>query len=230
MPTKKTDSGKEKKNSSQSQTGQASSSKKTASTEKQQKNGDVLDMNLAEGEIIRYFSWKRAGFILISSVVLIIILILGIVKGLSMWGEKRIEQNETFSQKIEQIENQIEKNKSEAEALFIFKKKLELANKLMNKHVYWTNFFDYLEGNTLEKVFYTGFQGNINGEYSIPTKTDDYSVINSQVKQMREKEETKSVEVRRATQSGEKENTEEIAGNRVGLKINLKVNKELFTK
>lgn len=212
---------KKEKNSPQGQNKQTSSPKKNfSSSNKQQKDSDLLDMNLAEGEIVHYFNWKRASFILISSIILVVFLLWGIVKGISFWGAKRVEQNEIFSQKIQQIEDQIDKVKSEARSLFIFKKKVQLANKLVDKHIYWTNFFNYLEENTLEEVYYTEFKGDINGKYSLPTKVNDYNVINSQVKQMRKQKETENAEVRKATQK-EKE---------VELNIDLKINQKLFTK
>lgn len=225
MATKNTNGDKkEEKNISQNR------NKKKIPTGKKQQDSDVLDMNLAEGEIIHYFSWKRASFILLTLIILVILLLLGVSKGISMWGEKRVEQNKTFSQNIQEIEDQIEEAKNEAESLFIFKKKLELANKLLDRHIYWTNFFNYLEESTLEDVYYTDFQGSINGEYSLPVKANDYSVIDSQVKQMRKKENTESVEVRKATQKIGRENKEEVAGKRVDLNMKLKIDEQLFIK
>lgn len=221
---------KEKENTSQDQKGQNSSSKKNVAGDKQQKKNNVLDMNLAEGEIIYYFSWKRAAFILVSAIVMVVLVLVAASWSISWWGEERVEQNEIFTKKTQQIEGQMEEAKSEAEDLFIFKKKLELANKLMDEHIYWTSFFNYLEKNTLKDVYYTDFKGGVNGVYSMPVKTNDYSVINSQVKRLRKDENTKRVKVREASQGGQESETEEVVGERIELNMDLEVDKQIFTE
>jgi hypothetical protein len=203
-----------------------------ADNENEQENEkkDLLEMNLAEGEIVHYFSWKRASFALLGSIILAVIVLVAVSQGISWWGDEKSKQNEFFSQKSDKLEVQTQNIKKESEHLFVFKKKLDLVNsELLANHIYWSNFFDYLENNTLEQVSYNGFSGDISGVYTLPVIADDYNVINTQVQQMKEKEVTKNAEVKAASKGKVEEGGDEKSAN-VDFSLNLEVSRQLFIK
>ncbi len=191
----------------------------------------VLEMNLAEGEIIHYFSWKKAFSSFVFSAILAFTILFFVYLGLSWWGEQRAEQNKFFSEKSEQLESQIENTREETEFLLIFKKKMEIINnELLPEHIYWTNFFDYLEENTLDQVGYSHFSGAIDGSYSLPVTTKDYNIINSQVELMRENSLTEEARVRSAAKNKESEEESKEKDSEVTFDLELKVSEEIFTK
>jgi hypothetical protein len=206
--------------------------KKAESKASENKKGNALEMNLAEGEIVHYFNWKKAFFALVSSGFLAILILTAVYFGLFWWGEESAKQNEFFSEKSKELDEQIEETKKEAKDLFIFKKKLELVkNELLPRHIYWTNFFDYLEENTLSQVNYEQFSGTTDGSYSLPVITDDYNIINSQVELMRKDEVTQAAEVREASKSdSDNQGAGGANDSEVVFNLELQVSEELFTK
>jgi hypothetical protein len=209
--------------------------KNNISRENSSNKRSALDMNLAEGEIIHYFDWKKAFFALVGYSVLSIMIVASIYFGLSWWGEKKVGQNEFFSKKSEELSAEIEKTKKEIKPVFVFKEKLSFIDKgLLPQHVYWTDLFRYLENNTLEPVGYTQFSGNTNGSYSLPAIADDYNAINTQVKSMRENKFTRMAKVETAAKggSGGEEGGEGGEGSKergsVMFNLDLEVSNEIF--
>jgi len=50
----------------------------------------------------------------------------------------------------------------------------------LNKHVYWTKFFEKLEENVLPEVKFTGFAGAIGSSLSLEAMAPDYKTIAKQ--------------------------------------------------
>lgn len=187
---------------------------------------DVLEMNLAEGQIINYFDWKRGGGILASVIILILIILGGVYWGISMWGDYRAEKNEFFSEKSEKMEEQIEHLQENTQDAFIYKQKLQIAEMLLDDHVYWTNFFELLEDRTFSDVYYIGFQGDIKGQYTISTQARDLSMIDSQVQYLQEADMIKDAKVRGAVNA--EEQSAEGQGEGVAFDLELKVEPGVF--
>jgi hypothetical protein len=59
---------------------------------------------------------------------------------------------------------------------------------LLNKHVYWTNFFDLLEEYTLDNVYYTGFASSNNGALTLAATAPDYYSVAKQLKILQQEE------------------------------------------
>ena len=217
-----------KKNPENSSKNQKDSSKPQ---QKQNKKADMLEMNLAEDEIVHYFSWKRGIFLLAASVLLAAMVLGGVYYGLNWWGEKRVEKNEYFIQQTKNMDKKIKNAKEKAVPVFIFKKKLELAQTLLKNHVYWTHFFEYLEDNTLDEVHYSKLTGDLKGEYRLPVIAADYNLIDSQVKRMRKAEPTKMAEVTKAEKAANLEKLKQAtSSSEVKLKMDLEVDEKMFLR
>lgn len=149
----------------------------------------TLKTNLIiEGEAAAFVDWKKNSrqlALVVSTVCLSLALVYVVM---IFWEKIAVERAEYLTQKIEQsrreiagLEEDIRKNKMDS-----FQKKLKLARNLLDSHVYWTDFFSFLEKNTLANVYYNaGFSGNTSGIYSIQARTDNFSAIRDQVKAMR---------------------------------------------
>lgn len=192
----------------------------------QEEKKNVLEMNLAEGQIVNYFDWKKGAFILASMVVLVIIILASIYWGLLMWGEYRAEKNEFFSEQSAEMEKDLEYLKENTADAFVYKRKLELTDQLLNDHVYWTNFFELLEERTFNDVYYIDFQGDTKGDYVISTQARDPSMIDSQVQHLQKSNMIKDIKVRDFSASSE---DPESAGEGAVFSLELEVDPEIFS-
>ena len=72
---------------------------------------------------------------------------------------------------------------------------------------HWTNFFSFLEDNTLSNVYFSGFDGTVNGSYSLSAITDNLDAIDAQIKGLLVNPYIKSADVDSGSVSGEKGKT-----------------------
>jgi len=145
-----------------------------------------LEPNLIKDKIIVFFDWKKN---IISFLLLFIVsslLVAGAYGGLFWWGEKKEAQNQEMVKRLEKLDEQIKQTEENLEEIFAFKKKLKLVDNLLDQHIYWTNFFNFLEENTLPEVYYLNFSGDNSGNYNLPAIAKNFSDIEAQVRQMLE--------------------------------------------
>lgn len=207
---------------------------KKAEDNKEWKTPDILKTNLIKDNLIVFFSWSKNVIFLIISIIFSFIIVGGVYYGLIWNEEKKIDYDYGFEKKFDQINKQIKESEkyiydNKIEEL---KKKLNLANILLSKHVYWTNFFDYLEQNTLSDVYYLGFSGSISGQYNINSRTKRFNIIEAQVKQFLLDKYTISAVVRKGV-INERENTKSNKDynnvNEIGYNIGLTLDTSIFT-
>ncbi len=113
--------------------------------------------------------------------------VLSVVLGLAAWGgvylyggKERQAINEIRTQRaaIEADISTIEKNKS---ALLTYQTKLTAFNNLFKNHLYWTQFFEELEKNTLPNVTYDAISLSQNYTTSLSAHTTDYASVGKQL-------------------------------------------------
>jgi len=170
---------------------------------------DILETNLIKDNVMVFFSWRKNIIFLVIAVIFSFVIVLGAYYWLIWQGVREVEDY-GFGEKLTQINSQVEKAEKyiRDNRLEELRKKLNLANILLSNHVYWTNFFSYLEQNTLADVYYLNFFGNTKGKYVLNSKTEKFSIIESQVKQFLTDKYTVSAVVNRGV-IDEKENTKD---------------------
>ncbi|MDD5031963.1 MAG: hypothetical protein PHR36_02855, partial [Patescibacteria group bacterium] len=94
------------------------------------------------------------------------------------------EEDQYFANKFSELDKEIAVIEKEAEKVLVFEKKLKLVNSLISQHVYWTNFFKFLEDNTLTDVYYSGFSGDNKGEYGLTASGKNFNIIQAQVERL----------------------------------------------
>lgn len=196
---------------------------------KERESSQAMETNLIKDEIILFFDWKKA-WISLSVSVLLTILLLGVGYGLLSWQISQKEKDsQTFAQKFVEIDKEIKSVEREAEPALVFKKKLSLVNSILSQHIYWTNFFKFLEEDTLSNVYYLGFSGDNKGKYSISANAKEFSLIETQVKKFLEDKRVLGANVSQGTISTtSNKETGETAG--VNFELKLNVNPSIFTK
>jgi len=148
-------------------------------------NPDVLDSNLIKEEIISFFDWKRKIIIFFSSIVVPCLLLGVIYSGLNYYGNKQEIKGETIYNKSLDLDQKINQKKEGLIEILSFQKRLKVVAVLLNEHIYWNNFFDFLEKHVIDDVYFVNFSGDINGEYGIEAIGKEYKNIVEQVEAFR---------------------------------------------
>lgn len=182
----------------------------------------ILGTNLIKGEIISFFDWRKKFSVLLSAAISAFLIIAVVYGGLIFLEKREINKGRYFVDKINEINQRIEQAEDYTKEILVFKEKMKLADKLLGKHVYWTNFFEFLEKNTLSDVYYSGFSGNIGGEYMLAATAKSFSAIAQQVKIMRN-----NGNVEQSKAGGGQSSAE---GGGVGFQLELSVNPDIFKK
>lgn len=165
------------------------------------KNKDVDNLELLETDLIKdeveiKFEWKKDLPVAFVLFIIAFIIVVETYLFLSWWGEKReVENSHYLEREIVYIKEELEKMRTDYETSNNFKSRLLTASNVLSQHIYWTNLFTYLEKNTLKKVYYNSFSGNLSGEYILPATTDDVRAISFQSKAFLDKEMSISAEV-----------------------------------
>jgi len=144
-----------------------------------------LETNLIKGNDFIFFNWRRAGRINIIAIVFCLVIIGG-GWGYLSWLENQRAVSSEINKDLLAKEEQQKKLAEEADKLSGLRAKTAEVKKLLAKHVYWTDFFNWLEKNTLAGVYYESFAGDAAGEYVLPALARDFKIFGAQMKAWQE--------------------------------------------
>jgi hypothetical protein len=149
------------------------------------KSSQVLEVNLVRGEIVKFFDWQRGILILLVAVFITVAALSGMYWGISWWGSSNQSiQSSNYLQQYFKISKEIKDLDPQVNEVVNFKNRLDQVNFLLERHIYWTNFFSFLEDNTLSDVYFSGFSGTVNGNYVLGATTDSLDAIDAQTKKL----------------------------------------------
>ncbi len=188
-------------------------------------NLGLLETNLIKDEIEINFNWKKDLIIFLVLLGVIIIFALESFIVLSIWkNKKEIENSHYLETEISQITNEINGLQDKYNTAIEFQSKLDMSSQVLNKHVYWTKFFNFLEKNTLKNnIYYKNFKGDIYGQYVLPTVSNNVLATNFQTKIF-----SNNSLVSSALISDEEINNEEINKTFINFNLNLSLNSNIF--
>jgi hypothetical protein len=187
---------------------------------------NILEINLVKDEINVYFDWYKNIAMLVVFVFLSFILVLEVYLALSWWQNQNNNAVGQEEARFIELNKEIVKIRGEAEEALSFQTKLNRANYVLDNHLYWSNFFNYLERNTIENIQYASFEGSILGNFSIPAVSDSFPSLGQQVYQLQSDPHT----VKASIDKGEKLESEEENIEEIEFEIDLMVSPELFKK
>lgn len=198
---------------------------------------EILETNLIKGEIASFFNWKRGLIFLFIYIFSSCLTIAAIYEGLIFWGEKKKSNEILISDKIENLNLEIKPLEDNVKKIVDTQKKIVAAAGILKDHIYWTNFFKFLEDNTLADVYYLGgFSGDNKGDYSFSASTKDFRTILEQVNLLRPNKYVIDTSVNGGSVSPpkiESEDGEPKSGDITGgvdFTLKLKIDPELFRK
>jgi len=194
-------------------------------------DGTIIKTNLMEDGPTILIDWER-NILFLSAGIFFALLLVGVFYGfLFLKKQNESLEGENLDQEIEIIQNKIENEKKGLKEINILQKKLLVGKDILDKHVYWTNFFEFLEKNTLANVYYqNGLSGNTEGSYTFKAITDNYRNITEQLAVLRDNDLVIEADVAKGSMSEKKDNKKNISKQEISFDLNLKVKPEIFYK
>ena len=153
----------------------------------------VLETNLIKGEIITFFEWQKKIFTLINAILIPIFLVGAIYLGLMFYQKESQAKNLELVNKFNELTAQITKEETGIKEIIDFQNRLKLVSLIFGQHIYWTNFFRFLEDNTIKEVYFGGFNGDTSGQYTLNAMAENYNNITEQINVLKSNNQIKSV-------------------------------------
>jgi len=127
---------------------------------------------------------------------------------------------------LENVTRQIKDLDAEKIQAQILQKQLKAANNLLGNHIYWTNFFAFLEKDVVSDVYFLNLTGASDGQVSMSGVAKSYRAVSRQITSFRSDERVDAVSILSASASVDPE------GNvaEVNFETKLKLNPEIFLK
>ena len=184
---------------------------------------DILKTNLVKDNVIAFINWKKNISLLLVGV-FISIAIVGAVYQSVISKKREIEDAEQMLlEKITQINQKIALAEKNIEEVALLQNKLGLIERLIDGHIYWTNFFKFLEDITIEDVYYNGFSGSTGGAYTLAASAESFNMIAKQIEELRANEKVNVVKTNGGSVGGS-----EVGGSRVSFSLQLEIDTEVF--
>jgi len=141
----------------------------------------VLETNLIKRELVTFFDWRSKVFVLISAILLPLFLVGIFYYGLVFYQKSQQVNNLAQIKKFAELEQDIKKEEANLKEIIDFQAKLKIVSQIFSQHIYWTNFFKFLEDNTIKDVYFVNFEGDTSGNYAMGAVTTNYGSIAEQV-------------------------------------------------
>jgi hypothetical protein len=190
-------------------------------------NPKILEVNLIKEESGASFNWGKNLLFALLVFLVAALLVVEIYFGLDWWSNQEVIKTQTTETEIAKLSQDISVLNNQADAALRYKDKVVVLSGLLDNHIYWSNFLNWLEKNTLSTVQYQGLEGDTSGVYAFGATAKTYADVSWQVKAFLNDPLTKKVSVLDASSPKNKDKT---AGSEVDFTINLEVNPTIFNK
>ncbi|MCD4762256.1 hypothetical protein K8R32_04845 [bacterium] len=192
-----------------------------------EESAPVLKTNLIKYEVTTFIDWNK-NLKILGLNILITLAVLGFLfGGLLFWEIKAKEKEIKIDSDINELAVKIKRMKIQTATVDEFQDQLNLVTKILDQHIYWTNFFDFLEKHTLPEVTYTkGFSGGTDGIYDLSAEAGSYELIALQIKAFKKSEYVDEVLVTKGTFTP---GTDLGGAEKVQFNIQLKIKPSIFS-
>ncbi|MEI6597141.1 MAG: hypothetical protein WCL13_02925 [bacterium] len=162
---------------------------------KRQAKESILETNLIRGEIVTYFDWRQNIITSIFIILIPIFLVGAIYTGVAFYKDSKQTNDREQIEKINQLTEKIKQEEAGLVEISNFQARFKTISQIFSEHVYWTNFFKFLEDNTIKDVYYTGFSGDTSGNYSLEALATSYGNISEQAKFLKDNSQVLDVKI-----------------------------------
>lgn len=187
----------------------------------------TLKTNLIKEDVTTFVNWRRNIIFSLFGLVIVILIIGGAYSYLVYKEYKAASEEKDLSAEIAKLDEQIGMAKKAIVEADSFQKKMSQTAKLLDEHIYWTEFFRFIEENTLANTFYVGsFSGDTKSSFKFSVSTDSYQDIDNQLRVFRANKLVQSVKTDSASFKDEKSG----ANGKISYDLELSVSPEVFKK
>lgn len=186
----------------------------------------VLETNLIQGELVTFFDWRAKVIVLVGAILMPIFIIGAVYYGLLFYQKSAQAKNLAQEKKFSELEKNIRREESDLSQILAFQAKLKIVSQIFEQHIYWTNFFKFLEDNTIKDVYFVNFDGDTGGNYVLEALAADYGSIAEQVKVFKSNKKITSVSVNGGELAQENKSDKSL----VKFTLNFSVSKNIFTE
>ncbi|MFA5131440.1 MAG: hypothetical protein WC467_03360 [Patescibacteria group bacterium] len=203
--------------------------KKEETKKESLQNPKILEVNLIKDEVKISFDWNKN-----ISIILVVFFVVGVFIaelyfGLDWWEKQETAKAESLNGEISQINVDIGKIKGTADEALSYKDKSLEVSKLLDNHVYWSSFFNWLEKNTLSTVKFDSFSGDTKGHYTLSARALSYAEVSWQTKAFLSDPLVKDVKVSAVNLSISKDKTK-AADQGVSFGLEFDISPDIFKK
>ena len=185
---------------------------------------DTLDTNLIKGEFYIFFDWQKNVIYLMIGILISSIMLSGVYFSISYIEESKSSVVREYTEEIREIRLKVLGAEKEIAKINNFGSKIELAKEVLDSHIYWSNFFTFLEENTLSNVYYSGFAGNTGGVYNLSARTNSFDTLYAQILHLKNNPDIFEIK----TENGNRVVDTETEDSYVEFNLNLKINPRIF--
>jgi len=183
---------------------QLSKGKKDIESEQPQK--DQFDVNLIPEELVAEVDTKKIIRALILASVLGILCTAAAYLGTDLYRLRQQRNVQGVQEEIDKVNQSINGKSDDLKILLRYKQIYENVGQLLDAHLYWSNFFDFLEQTVVADVYYDNIDADINGLVTINARAKSYTAIAQQYKALEEAPEVITVNIDRAFVDVEEQN------------------------
>ena len=188
----------------------------------------ILKTNLIKEDVTTYVNWKKNIIFLLFGLIFVV-LVIGCFYAQLVYREyKSNMEGKGLDSEIKVLNIKIKNIKKRNYEIEEFQEKLNIAARLLDNHIYWTNFFKFLEENTLTNTYYTNsISGDTAGFFSFDTVTENYRSIDDQVRILKTNEHVLKADVSSGSVSEEDEEDKNVK-NGVNYILELGLSQDIF--
>ncbi|MBI4779515.1 hypothetical protein HY797_03645 [Candidatus Falkowbacteria bacterium] len=184
----------------------------------------IIETNLIQGEFVTFFDWRSRITIIITAILMPIFIIGAVYYGLVFYQKSKQAKNLAQAQKFAELEQTISKEEIGLKEILAFQGQLKIVSQIFEKHLYWTNFFKFLEDNTIRDVYFMDFDGDTSGNYVMDSLAVNYSSIAEQVNVFKNNKRVTAVQA----EGGEMTKGDDISQPLIKFVLNFSVSKNIF--
>ncbi len=127
-------------------------------------------------------SWKQIGSLAVITLLASAGVVVVFYFGLLTWNSRLTIIGEQTKENIQITENALAEFEESVKRINNTGQEIQRVYDLLNKHIYWTNFFALLEKYTLPEVRFSGFAATNSGTLTLNANAPDYATMAKQLK------------------------------------------------
>lgn len=189
-------------------------------------NPKILEVNLIRDEVRISFDWKKNASFIFLSLFVVAIFIIEVYFGLDQWEQKELVAAQALEEQTAKVSGEVSEMKKTAAPALAYRSKAVAVSQLLDNHVYWTNFFSWLEKKTLSSVYYQGFEGENDGSYNLEAVASSYAEASWQAQALASDPFVLKAEIKEVATVSDSQGAPE----GIGFTINLRVDPKIFKR